>query len=62
MLPKQIKATKTVIYDVDFALTLAKDNGLDTTGWTTADVIQILEQEITEDFGYENDPEFEEIN
>jgi hypothetical protein len=61
MLPKQIKATKTVIYDVDLALTLAKDNNLDTTNWTTADVIQMLEEEIVEDFGYDQSPTFEEI-
>jgi hypothetical protein len=61
MLPKQIVATKTVVYDVDFAFTLAKDNGIDTTNWQLADVIQMLEQEIIEDFGYNDDPVLEEI-
>lgn len=62
MLPKQIKATKSVTYDVEFALFMANERNIDTTNWTTADVIAILEQEIIEDFGYDDPPTFEEMN
>lgn len=61
MLPKQIKATKTMLYDVSEALNLAKEQNIDTTNWTTADVINFLDFDISEDFGNDN-PEFEEIH
>ena len=62
MLPKYIKATKSVTYEVEFALFMAKERDIDTSKWTTADVIAILEEEIIEDFGYEDPPTFEELN
>lgn len=59
-LPKQIKATKTMVYDVDVALSMATEQNIDTTNWTTQDVINFLDFDISEDFGSDN-PTFEEI-
>ena len=59
MLPKQIVATKQVIYDTDFALFLAKENGIDTTGWTIEDVVEMLDGEISRDFGDYSNPTIE---
>lgn len=58
-IPKQIVATKQVIYDTDFAFFLAKENGIDTTNWTLEDVVQMLEMEISRDFGDYSNPTIE---
>lgn len=61
-LPSKIIATKQVVYETDFALFLAKENGIDTTNWTIEDVVNMLDDEITSDFGQEANPVIEFVD